>query len=56
MLKLVIPPPVKAEFPLKIQLVTVGLLIKLFIPPPVLRPTMAVFSVKKQLVTVGLLI
>ena len=53
--KLCIPPPLPiAEFPLKVQLVTLGLLAKpLYIPPPL---TVAEFPLKVQLVTVGLLL
>jgi len=45
-----IPPPFSAVLPVKMQLVTVGLLLKFHIPPPF----SAVLSVKMQLVTVGL--
>jgi hypothetical protein len=50
---LCIPPP-KSEpvFPLKVQLITVGLLAALTIPPPL---SMARFSSNTQLDTVGLL-
>ena len=45
--RLSIPEPV---FPMNVQLVTVGLLLPLYIPPP-----LESFSLKVQLVTVGLL-
>jgi len=47
-----IPPPSSAEFPMNVQLVTLGLLGELYIPPPLL---VAEFPVNVQLVIVGLL-
>ena len=48
-----VPPPYLAVLPLKVQLVTVGLLLeRLYIPPPRLS---AVFPLKVQLLTAGLL-
>jgi hypothetical protein len=32
--KLAMPPPMSAELPLNVQLITVGLLISLYMPPP----------------------
>ena len=51
---LYIPPPlVLATFPLKIQLVIVGLLSAQYIPPPLV---FAIFPLNVQLVTIGLLL
>ena len=48
---LAIPPPEPAEFPEKVQFVTVGeQLLSLYIPPPIV---VAVFPEKMQLVSVG---